>query len=49
MPEAPSDPDLLRQAADLAAEFLAGLPERPVGPPIHPDELRAALGGDLPE
>ncbi len=39
----------MRQAADLAVEFLAGLAERPVGRPIHPDELRATLGGELPD
>jgi glutamate/tyrosine decarboxylase-like PLP-dependent enzyme len=49
MPEAPPDPALLRQAADLAVEFLAGLAERPVGRPIDPDELRATLGGELPD
>ena len=47
MPE--HDPALLREATDLANEFLAGLPDRPVGRPIDPDELRATLGGELPE
>lgn len=43
-----SDPALLRRAAELAIDFLARLPERPVGRPIAPDILRAALGGPLP-
>ncbi len=41
--------DLLKRTADLALEFLEGLPERRVGPVISTEELRAALGGPLPE
>jgi glutamate/tyrosine decarboxylase-like PLP-dependent enzyme len=43
------DPALLRLAAELAREYLAALPERPVGRPIEPDALRSALGGELPD
>lgn len=41
--------DLLKRTADLALEFLEGLPERRVGPVISIDELRVSLGGPLPE
>ena len=41
--------DLLKRTADLALEFLEGLPERRVGPVIPIDDLRASLGGPLPE
>ncbi|MEA2599883.1 MAG: hypothetical protein QOF89_875 [Acidobacteriota bacterium] len=41
--------DLLKRTADLAQEFLDGLPERRVGPAVPVEELRAALGGSLPE
>ena len=41
--------DLLRETADLAADFLESLPERPVFPRVTVDELRARLGGPLPE
>ena len=44
-----SDDDLLRRTADLALEFLAGLPQRPVRATATIEELRAALGGPLPE
>ncbi|HEV2851681.1 MAG TPA: aminotransferase class V-fold PLP-dependent enzyme [Thermoanaerobaculia bacterium] len=40
---------LLKRTADLALEFLDGLPERRVGPVIPIEELRASLGGPLPE
>jgi glutamate/tyrosine decarboxylase-like PLP-dependent enzyme len=43
-----SSRDLLRRAADLAADFLESLPERPVGIPVPVEEMRAALGGELP-
>ncbi|HSG40767.1 MAG TPA: aspartate aminotransferase family protein, partial [Thermoanaerobaculia bacterium] len=43
------DSDLLKRTADLAIEFLEGLPERRVGPAISIEDLRAALGGPLPE
>ena len=39
----------LRRAGDLAEEFLEGLPERAVRPRAGIDELRAALGGPLPD
>jgi glutamate/tyrosine decarboxylase-like PLP-dependent enzyme len=42
--------DLLTAAADHAASFLDGLPERRVGPPeVDPAALRVALGGPLPD
>jgi glutamate/tyrosine decarboxylase-like PLP-dependent enzyme len=41
--------DLLKRTADLALEFLDGLPARRVGPAVSIEELRAALGGPLPE
>jgi glutamate/tyrosine decarboxylase-like PLP-dependent enzyme len=41
--------DLLKRAADLALEFLDGLPDRRVGPTVSLQDLRAALGGALPE
>jgi len=40
---------LLKRTADLAIEFLESLPERHVGPAASVEELRAALGGPLPE
>jgi len=40
---------LLSQTAALAADFLHGLPERPVRASATRDELLAALGGSLPE
>jgi glutamate/tyrosine decarboxylase-like PLP-dependent enzyme len=39
--------ELLRRTAELAADFLDGLGDRPVGRPIAADELRARLGGPL--
>jgi glutamate/tyrosine decarboxylase-like PLP-dependent enzyme len=42
-----SERELLRRTAELAAEFLEGLDERPVWPPASVEELRAALDGDL--
>ena len=55
-PDEPLDPDagtpaLLRHTAELATRFREGLPERRVGPDraVGADELRAALGGPLPE
>jgi glutamate/tyrosine decarboxylase-like PLP-dependent enzyme len=42
--------ELLRAAADHAADFLDELPDRRVGPPeTDPEALRAALGGPLPD
>ncbi|HUG28993.1 MAG TPA: pyridoxal-dependent decarboxylase [Candidatus Limnocylindria bacterium] len=40
---------LLHRTADIAAEFLDGLPTRPVGRPVDLAALRSALGGPLPE
>jgi glutamate/tyrosine decarboxylase-like PLP-dependent enzyme len=39
----------LEEAAAHAAQFLNGLPNRPVGPRAGADELRARLGGPLPD
>ena len=41
--------ELLRETADLAADFLESLPDRPVFPRIEVDDLRARLGGPLPD
>jgi glutamate/tyrosine decarboxylase-like PLP-dependent enzyme len=41
--------DLLRRTAEIAADYLESLGERPVFPQVAPEELRAALGGPLPE
>ena len=41
--------DLLRRTTEIALEFLEGLPDRPVGLPVPVGDLRAALGGALPE
>jgi len=41
--------ELLQRTAELAVEFLDGLPERRVGSAASLSELRAALGGPLPE
>jgi glutamate/tyrosine decarboxylase-like PLP-dependent enzyme len=40
---------LLRQTADLAADFLDGLETRPVRASASHDELVASMGGALPE
>lgn len=39
--------DALERALHHAEAFLASLPERPVGPAVQPDVLRAALGQEL--
>jgi glutamate/tyrosine decarboxylase-like PLP-dependent enzyme len=39
---------LLRRTAELAADFLESLDDRPVFPHTSVDELRASLGGPLP-
>ncbi|HEX7180517.1 MAG TPA: aminotransferase class V-fold PLP-dependent enzyme [Thermoanaerobaculia bacterium] len=44
-----TDRDLLTRTAELALEFLEGLPDRRVGPAVSADSLRAAFGGPLPE
>jgi glutamate/tyrosine decarboxylase-like PLP-dependent enzyme len=41
--------DLLRRTADLAADYLESLDERPVFPDVTPERLREALGGPLPD
>src|ERR671934_570719 len=41
--------DLLQRTAELAADFLESLEERPVFPETTPDELRRLLGGPLPD
>ena len=41
--------ELLSRTAELALEYLRSLPERRVGATAAADELRAALGGGLPE
>ena len=41
--------ELLHETADLAADFLESLPDRPVFPRVEVDELRALLGGPVPE
>ena len=40
---------LLRQTADLAADYLDGLEGRPVAPRATHDELLASMGGPLPD
>jgi glutamate/tyrosine decarboxylase-like PLP-dependent enzyme len=40
---------LLRQTADLAADFLDGLPSRPVRASASHEDLVAAMGGALPD
>jgi glutamate/tyrosine decarboxylase-like PLP-dependent enzyme len=41
--------DLLQRTAEIAADYVESLDERPVFPPITPEALREALGGPLPE
>jgi len=41
--------ELLQRTLELASGFLEGLPGRRVGPTAAVEELRAALGGSLPE
>jgi glutamate/tyrosine decarboxylase-like PLP-dependent enzyme len=41
--------DLLHETADLAADFLESLPERPVSPPVDLEALRERMGGPVPE
>jgi glutamate/tyrosine decarboxylase-like PLP-dependent enzyme len=40
---------LLRRTAEIAADFVDSLDERPVWPPATIEELRTTLGGPLPE
>ena len=41
--------DLLRRTAELASDYVESLGERAVFPQATPEQLRAALGGPLPE
>jgi glutamate/tyrosine decarboxylase-like PLP-dependent enzyme len=41
--------DLLRRTAEIAADYVESLGERPVFPRITPEQLREALGGPLPD
>ncbi len=41
--------ELLRETANLAADFLESLPERPVFPRVELADLRARLGGPVPD
>jgi glutamate/tyrosine decarboxylase-like PLP-dependent enzyme len=41
--------DLLRRTAEIAADYLDSLGERPVFPQVTPEALREALGGPLPD
>ena len=43
-----SERELLRRTAEIAADFLDSLDERPVWPPASVEELRRELGGPLP-
>jgi glutamate/tyrosine decarboxylase-like PLP-dependent enzyme len=47
--EQPDWKGTLGEAYELALAHLQGLPDRPVGPRASAAQLRAALGGDLPE
>jgi glutamate/tyrosine decarboxylase-like PLP-dependent enzyme len=40
---------VLQRAAELAADYVETLGERPVFPDVTPEQLREALGGPLPE
>ena len=41
--------DLLRRTAEIAADYVESLDERPVFPDVTPEQLREVLGGQLPE
>jgi hypothetical protein len=41
--------ELLRRTAEISGDILDGLDERPVFPAFSLDEIRAALGGPLPD
>jgi glutamate/tyrosine decarboxylase-like PLP-dependent enzyme len=47
MDDRQTDPALLKHSAELAIDYLKHLRQRPVGPPVAPDALRAALGVEL--
>ncbi len=40
--------ELLARTAEIAADYLASVPDRPVFPDVADDDLRTALGGPLP-
>jgi glutamate/tyrosine decarboxylase-like PLP-dependent enzyme len=44
-----SEGELLRRTAEIATDFLESLDERPIWPPASVEELRVALGGELPD
>jgi glutamate/tyrosine decarboxylase-like PLP-dependent enzyme len=44
-----SERELLRRTAEIAADFVETLDERSIWPPATVEELRATLGGPLPE
>jgi len=44
-----TDSELLQRTRELATRYLESLPERPVGPAVDLEGLRAALGGQLSE
>jgi glutamate/tyrosine decarboxylase-like PLP-dependent enzyme len=44
-----SERELLRRTAEIASDFVESLDERPIWPPATVAELRAALGGPLPD
>ena len=41
--------DLLRETADLAADYIESVPDRPVFPEVELHDLRARLGGPVPD
>ena len=41
--------ELLRRTAELAADYVESLGERPVFPDVTPEQLRESLGGPLPD
>ncbi|CAN5705329.1 hypothetical protein BH20ACT14_BH20ACT14_02900 [soil metagenome] len=43
-----SERELLRRTAEIAADFLDSLDERPVWPAASVEELRREIGGPLP-
>src|ERR671919_87699 len=49
MEDSMSTNELVQQAAGIISDFVDGLPERRVGATATIEELRAALGGPLPE
>jgi glutamate/tyrosine decarboxylase-like PLP-dependent enzyme len=45
----PDLPDALRRTAERVADYRSRVGERPVAPPVDAADLRATLGGPLPE